>query len=231
MSEQFNSAISELRGHRLKQLQEVKETERLINKLSLRAGLAAPFPGADAEGDGAGDVGSIRRDQFYGVALATAIRKYLEMRRVGGVGPATVSDIYSALCLGGFKFEAKNEANAKRGLYISLAKNTAVFHKLPGGTDESAVFGLIEWYPSAKAELDRPIVKRRDKKRTPAEVRKLQADREAMKKAVAQKKEVETAELPKRSAAPRRTNPAVPAANEAAPSTDTKSKGQKEKPN
>jgi hypothetical protein len=92
----------------------------------------------------------MRRDQFYGVPLATAIREYLQMRRASNLGPATVNDIHAALVSGGFVFETRNEANAKRALYISLGKNTLMFHKLPSGTDATAVFGLKEWYPRTK---------------------------------------------------------------------------------
>jgi hypothetical protein len=64
------------------------------------------------------------------------------MRRALKQGPAGLSDIYSALVRGGYKFETKNEENAKRGLRQSLTKNVAQFHKLPNG-----MFGLTEWYP------------------------------------------------------------------------------------
>jgi hypothetical protein len=88
---------------------------------------------------------SIRSDQFYGQPLAAAIRTVLEMRKKLNSGPATVNEIYDSLQQGGFAFDTKNDENAKRGLRISLSKNTAVFHKLPNGK-----FGLLEWYPNAK---------------------------------------------------------------------------------
>ncbi|HEU0052539.1 MAG TPA: hypothetical protein VFQ39_05150, partial [Longimicrobium sp.] len=93
---------------------------------------------------------SIRRDQWYGQPLSTAVREYLSMRRASNRGPATVNEIYEALANGGFLFEAKGAENAKRGLRISLRKNSSIFHRLPDGS-----YGLIEWYPEAKARKDR----------------------------------------------------------------------------
>lgn len=150
MSDEFAATIATLQSHLQKQEDEVRSTKRLINQLCQRGGDPILYP--DAEGETASPT-SLRRDQFYGLPLAAAIRKYLELRR--NMGPATVNDIFTALSAGGFKFEAKNEANAKRALYISLAKNSAAFHKLPNsGTDDAAVFGLLEWYPNAKDEGD-----------------------------------------------------------------------------
>lgn len=155
MAQNFSTAIAALRDQLQKQEREVRETKRLINKLSTMEGTDAPYPDADAEA-GDGTLGHLRRDQFYGVPLATAIQDYLKMRRVSGLGPGSVNDIYAALCQGGFNFETRNEANAKRGLYISLAKNAVVFHKLPGGTNEAGVFGLTAWYPKARSEEKAP---------------------------------------------------------------------------
>jgi hypothetical protein len=87
----------------------------------------------------------VRSDEFYGQPLATAIRAVLEKRKGAGIGPAAVRDIYDTLGSGGFKFEAKDEDNAIRGLRQSLTKNSSTFHKLPNG-----LYGLLEWYPNAK---------------------------------------------------------------------------------
>ncbi len=153
MSHDFSPAISALRTDLLRKEQEVRAIKQSINRLSILGGNDAPYPDADRENEETGSLGTMRRDLFYGVPLASAIRDYLKMRRSSGVGPATVNDIHAALTQGGFKFETKNEANAKRALYISLAKNAAVFHKLPGGSgDAAAVFGLTEWYPAARSE-------------------------------------------------------------------------------
>jgi hypothetical protein len=153
MCAQYAPAIAALQTQVQQQERELRETKRLINKLSKLEGVEPPFPAAEDESSESVSIGTMRRDLFYGVALATAIRKYLEMRRAAGHGPATVNDIYGALVSGGYKFETANERNAKRGLYISLAKNSVTFHKLPSpsGNEEASVFGLLEWYPNAKA--------------------------------------------------------------------------------
>jgi len=88
---------------------------------------------------------AIQSDQFYGQPLASSIRTILELRKALNQGPATINEIHAALVEGGFGFETKNEDNAKRGLRISITKNTSLFHKLPNGK-----FGLLEWYPNAK---------------------------------------------------------------------------------
>ncbi len=161
MSDEFASTIGTLKSHLQKQEEEVRATKRLINQLCLRGGNQALYP--DADNESSTSIGSLRRDQFYGHPLSTAIRKYLEMRRT--LGPATVNDIYDALCAGGFTFEAKNDTNAKRSLYISLAKNSVTFHKLPGSTGDGAVFGLLEWYPNAKSEDDESKKGKKNKKK------------------------------------------------------------------
>lgn len=168
---QYAQAIATLRTELQKQEQAVRETKRVINKLSVLDGDAMPFPDAETDSGLQATLGAMRRDEFYGQPLATAIRKYLEMRRASGQGPASVNDMYAALCQGGFKFETKNEDNAKRGLYISLAKNAVVFHKLPGGTNEAAVFGLTEWYPGAKT-AEKPGKSARKTRRRAADIPK-----------------------------------------------------------
>jgi len=150
MAQEHAASIAALTAKLQRQEREARETKRAINQLAELDGLGIPFPDANEEGEGVLSLGGFKRDEFYGVPLATAIRKFLEMRKRSGMGPATVNDLYSALAAGGFVFDTKNEANAKRGLYISLAKNAVVFHKLPGGTNEAAVFGLTEWYPNAR---------------------------------------------------------------------------------
>lgn len=159
MADEFDATIATLKSHLQKQEEEVRSTKRLINQLCQRGGNPIQYP--EAEGDSHSSAGPLRRDQFYGVPLATAIKKVLEMRR--STGPSTVNSIYTALIAGGFKFSAKSEVNAKRSLYISLAKNYQSFHKLPGTTEDGAVFGLLEWYPNAKS-VDEPKKAKKNKK-------------------------------------------------------------------
>lgn len=134
-----------------KQEEDVIGTKRLINTLRARTGLPLKYADADLTSSNSVPL-SIQSDQFYGRPLAGCMRAILEMRRVLKQGPASVNDIYDALKQGGYKFDVKNEDNAKRGVRISLMKNIAVFHKLPNN-----LFGLTEWYPKVKGG-----VKRRD---------------------------------------------------------------------
>lgn len=92
-----------------------------------------------------------RKDQFYGRPLATVAREILEMRHAAGLGAASIDEIFEALKGGGFQFEFKDEGVAKRGVGISLAKNTTVFHRLPNG-----YYGLAAWYPNARKTKSEP---------------------------------------------------------------------------
>jgi hypothetical protein len=107
-------------------------------------------------------LGSIRRDHFHGRKMATAIREYLQMRGAsdrGGLGAASVNEIYAALIEGGFTFDTKNDLNAKRGLRDALMKNSVTFHRV------GDAYGLIEWYPKPP-RTDKPVKKRRKGKKT-----------------------------------------------------------------
>lgn len=149
MSGHIEQTITTLQAKLREQEQEVAESKRMINSLRKLIGQPPLF----ADDDLRSKVGTspIRADQFYGKGLSTAIREYLDMRRTGDQGPATVAEIYDALMEGGFAFDTKNEDNAKRALRISLTKNTAIFHKLPDGKR----YGLLAWYPEAKAARSR----------------------------------------------------------------------------
>lgn len=90
-------------------------------------------------------VGPVRRDEYFGQPLATVVRSILMRRRAANLGPASVNEIFDAMIAGGYKFDAKDDENAKRGLRIALTKNSGIFIKLPHGD-----YGLREWYPGAK---------------------------------------------------------------------------------
>lgn len=149
MSDHIQGTIAHYQSKLREQEKSVLRTKALINELCVEAGIEPLYANLATE-DGGGVQLAIQADQFYGQAQATCIRQILEMRRALKQGPATVNDLYDALVLGGFAFETKNEENAKRGLRISLTKNSAIFHKLPNGK-----FGLLEWYPNAKAAKKR----------------------------------------------------------------------------
>ena len=84
----------------------------------------------------------IRPDEDYGKGFATAAGNYMERRKVA----VTHDEVLRSLEQGGFDFEAigwKKE-NRSRTVAMSLAKNTAIFHRLPNG-----MFGLRKWYKEA----------------------------------------------------------------------------------
>lgn len=148
MSEHIKATISDLQGKLKEQEKVVNKTKALINQLCEMAGMAPIY--SEGELDSTSSINlSIRSDQFYGQPQASCVRTILEMRKGLGQGPATINEIYSALLEGGYAFETKNEENAKRGLRISITKNTALFHKLPNGK-----IGLLAWYPNAKVKKD-----------------------------------------------------------------------------
>jgi hypothetical protein len=141
MNGELQGAINVLRRKVAEQEKALANTKNLINQLCIEAG--EPLIYSDIQRDSEGSGRSIRSDQYYGQPLATAVRSFLEGRE--GIGPATVDEIYDALIKGGFQFEGKGEDNQKRGLRISLTKNSVTFHKVPNGS-----YGLLNWYPNAK---------------------------------------------------------------------------------
>jgi hypothetical protein len=144
MSDHVLKTLEDLERKLNGQVAAVVATKRLINQLCEIAGIPARYQDAEAELK-AGPSLSIRSDQFYGQPQATCVKEILQMRKALNQGPATVAEIYAALVEGGFAFDTKNDENAKRGLRISITKNTALFHKLPNGR-----IGLLEWYPNAR---------------------------------------------------------------------------------
>ena len=122
---------------------QVVETKKTINGMCKLAERPLLFPDADASS--ASLLNGFRSDQFYGQPLSTVARQILDARKASGLGAASVNEIYEAMVAGGYKFETSNVDNAKRVLRISLAKNSATFHKLPNGE-----YGLRTWYPAIK---------------------------------------------------------------------------------
>jgi hypothetical protein len=147
MSEKLTAAVEALQEELQKQLSEVADTKRMINGLLRRMG-QEPLYADETESVHSS---TIRASQFYGKPLATAAREYLEMSSQRDA--RTPDEILAALKKGGFDFAMTEwkEKDYLRMLSISLAKNTAMFHRLPNGT-----FGLLSWYDSA-------IIKKADK--------------------------------------------------------------------
>ncbi|MCH7977471.1 MAG: hypothetical protein IH935_00665 [Acidobacteria bacterium] len=109
----------------------------MINSLKRRIGEEPMF--SDVAVEQLGTVG-IRADQYYGKPFATAAQEFLTAKRQA----CPAEEVLRGLQQGGFDFRTMNwkEDDRLRGLAISLAKNVAVFHKLPNNT-----FGLVTWYP------------------------------------------------------------------------------------
>lgn len=124
----------------------VTASKKFINQLCEFGGVPPLYQKTD-EPNGALGVGAIQRDSFYGKSVTTATREYLEMRKASGLGAATHIEIIEALKAGGFDFTtiSPDETVAQRGVAITLAKNSSIFHKLPNGN-----WGLLVWYPEAK---------------------------------------------------------------------------------
>ena len=85
--------------------------------------------------------GNFLPDEFYGQPLAKSITMVMEAH-----GSAlSADDIYGALIAGGYKFDSKSDAFAKRSMVISMSKNPK-FHRLPSND----MWGLRSWYPNIK---------------------------------------------------------------------------------
>jgi hypothetical protein len=159
----YERTINDLVAKIEERMKPILEDKRIVNKLCSHAGIAPRYP--DVESEGARGSLAIRRDQFHKKPLATAVREYLEQRGRsdrGGLGAATVNEIFDALISGGYKPETDDEENAKRGLRIALTKNSVTFYRVPGGA-----YGLLEWYPNAKPQTaeDQPPKRKRGRPR------------------------------------------------------------------
>src|SRR5438132_1510537 len=101
-------AIETLQAKLRDQEKAVARTKELINDLCEHSGLSPLYV---IQVDVGADVAALQADSFYGKALSTGVREYLELRKATAQGPATVNDIYRALVQGGYVFEAKDEDN------------------------------------------------------------------------------------------------------------------------
>jgi len=146
MSDDILNTIEVLTNKVRAKEEEANKLKKLINELCTEAGIEIRFPDISESGT---TLAGIRADQFYGLTLTAAIRNYLERRKASGLGAASVLEIYRAIKDGGYKFGAKNEEIEKISLSNALRKNSSIFHRLPNGQ-----YGLLIWYPTAKAPLD-----------------------------------------------------------------------------
>jgi hypothetical protein len=145
--EHVNKTIEMVEGQITSLFNELRVKKLMVNGLCELAGLAPRYPDAEQESRRAAT--TIRSDEYYGKPIATVVRAILERRGAANLGAASVNEIYEEMVAGGYHFGGKNEDNNKRGLYITLGKNTTAFHKLPNGR-----YGLRGWYPDIKGSKD-----------------------------------------------------------------------------
>jgi hypothetical protein len=149
----FNEQIRDLQD----QLQKKK---RVVNELREQIGEPQEYQLSDSD-DGRGGI-SVQTGEFFTKPLATVVTAILQKRRAAGMtGPALVDEIYPIMIQGGFVFDAKNDANARRSLAISLSKNPK-FVRLP-----SDHIALAEWYPDLPRQRSQNGSKEDEKKTTP----------------------------------------------------------------
>lgn len=142
MSDKLRDAVSVLLEQLEDQQKQVVETKNTINALLRRMGDEPMFDDVEsAQGIGF----KIRSDEYYTKPLATAVTMFLKRRNQ----PAGLQEILAGLQQGGFDFKRLGwkDSDRLRILASSVAKNTKVFHRVPGGT-----FGLIEWYDLEREE-------------------------------------------------------------------------------
>ena len=166
MPNELDPAIAAFERRREEALATVAEYERTINALCKEAGYAPRYSETSASTT---KVTQISDDTFYGQKQTPAMRAYLEIRKAQNLGPATAREIYEAIKLGGYVFEAKDAETALVGMRALLRTQPNVFHRLPQGT-----WGLTAWYPDAK--------------RPKLEIHKFKRKTAAAKKAAAAKK-------------------------------------------
>lgn len=139
MSESIRQTIEELKRHVADLEAQAIDTKRTVNSLCRVVNEPAAY--SDEEMAISQVAKALQGDEYVGKPLASAVRLVLEARKKAGQGPATLDDLFVSLEAGGYEFDSKNDETSKRGLAISLAKNTTTFYKLSGGK-----FGLAEWY-------------------------------------------------------------------------------------
>lgn len=142
MSDHLLKTIGDLETEIQSREEQIVGLKRSVNVLCGMAGIPAKYEDAGQATATARRGLNIAGDQFVNVALNTAVKDYLTMRKTAGLeGPASAEEIYGALEQGGFDFSTKDKATALGGLRISMGKSSHTFKKLNNGN-----YGLNEWY-------------------------------------------------------------------------------------
>jgi hypothetical protein len=156
MNDEIISTIDVLTSKVAAKEEEANKLKKLVNELCGEAEIPIRYPDIS---ETAGASKGILPDAYYGQTLTAAIRNYLESRKASGLGAAAVLEIFRAIKAGGYKFETRNDENAKISVGNALRKTSSIFHRLPNGQ-----YGLLAWYPSAKAAPDGAPAKRSGKR-------------------------------------------------------------------
>jgi hypothetical protein len=143
MPSNYRDTILELEVELQQANEKVRKLKTTINQLCELGGDPPAY--VDIQDNSAPRTSSIRPDQFFGKGLATAAKEYLKIKG----SAAALDEIYDALLNGGYEF-AGDKKLWKRGLSISLSKNTQTFIYIKN--NES--FGLLEFYPDYKKKKE-----------------------------------------------------------------------------
>jgi hypothetical protein len=160
-----------LKSHIRELEQRALELKRAVNSLDREKGEPPSYQDNELKLSEVGGSLMMKKDEFYGQKIHTAMRHYLTKRKAANLGPATLSEIYQAMCDGGLKFETENEENRKTNMRFLLRKNTSIFHRLP----DKQHFALTEWYPGIKDDQGENNGKKSRSKRKRAKPAKAEA--------------------------------------------------------
>jgi hypothetical protein len=148
MNESLKPALDELQARLQTKLNEAAEVKKAINVLYGIMGMEPAYPDVEAE-KASGLPGPARSDIYYNKPLSAAVRDFLELRKQ----PVRATEILKALEQGNFDFDeiGWSPTIREKNLALSLAKNTAMFKKMPNGE-----YGLKAWYikPGKKAKAE-----------------------------------------------------------------------------
>jgi hypothetical protein len=138
LDESLKSAVEAFVARITAKEAEIHQLKLSTNVMARDAGMEPIYPDVAPEAP----LGTMRPDEYYGKPFMGAARDYLKRRghAVGG------EEIVAGLEAGNFDFDAigwKKE-HRLRTVASYLAKNPAIFHKMPNG-----LIGLLEWYPEA----------------------------------------------------------------------------------
>lgn len=149
MEQELNAAILKLQEQLEERMKEVLKIKKAINVMRATIGQEPLYEEAEEKIQTQNK--TLRRDQYYGMPLAKAVKEIIRVK--GEAMPA--QDILDQLQLGGFDFPDnwKKGGQFLRYLAISLGKNRIDF--VPIDTSEGTIYGVWEFYPGKKREREK----------------------------------------------------------------------------